>query len=291
MRSVDAVCLRANWDYHASPEKFMAWLERLQQKGVRVLNKPDLVRWNFDKRYLLELREKLVDGPAATRGGSASAAGGDAARLHIPDVHVVDPRNTGAITSLMAELGWEQAVLKSVSGQSGYHCHLIRRDQPVQWQEAAAAIPTAVALLQAFQSDITTYSETVFVFFGGEFSHAVKRVVAKGQWQANARYGAVPEVCAPSAAIIQQARNVLQAAVPIGTPPPVYARVDGIVTPPSDGEGGGECLTLMELELIEPALYMDLATTCDSSVDAAAKFAETLEAALLGSASSDLKEQ
>ena len=173
-----------------------------------------------------------------------------------------------------------------MSGQSGYHCHLIRRDQPLQWQAAAAEIPTDVALLQAFQSDITTYSETVLVFFGGEFSHAVKRVVATGQWQANSRFGAQAEACSPSAAIIEQAHKVVQAAVPIGAPPPVYARVDGIVSPLGDGRGSGECFTLMELELIEPALYMNL-STCGSGVDAAAKFADAIEATMLGCAVSE----
>lgn len=116
--SVDAVCLRANWDYHEAPHTFLSWLERLQQKGVRVLNEPDLVRWNFDKRYLGELREKLVDSPAAAataRDSRAAVEGGAAARLHIPDFHVVDPRNTDAIVSLMTELGWEKAVLKPVN--------------------------------------------------------------------------------------------------------------------------------------------------------------------------------
>eukprot|EP01043_Picozoa_sp_COSAG02_P092548 COSAG02_NODE_29156_length_574_cov_34.705263_1_plen_166_part_10 len=118
---VDAVVLRANWDYHEAPQTFLRWLARMRATGVRVLNDIDLVRWNFDKRYLLELRESLVHS-ASVDGG----AGGDGL-LEVPDVHVVDQHDTGSIVTLMGKLGWEEAVLKSLSGQSGYHCHKIQR--------------------------------------------------------------------------------------------------------------------------------------------------------------------
>ena len=178
---VDAVVLRANWDYHEEPGAFLAWLDGLDERGVRVLNDTALVRWNFDKRYLLELQEMLSTDVEAA--GEAEAEGGTAATatLRIPEVHVVNQHDPDSIVALMARLGWEEAVLKSLSGQSGYHCERIRRDAPEAWEAAARAIPTKVALLQAFQPSISALSETVFVFFLGEFSHATRRVVADGE--------------------------------------------------------------------------------------------------------------
>ena len=157
--NIDAIVLRANWDYHESPQAFLDWLARLQANGVRVLNEIELVRWNFDKRYLLDLRESL----------DCSGASDDRL-IAVPAVHVVDQHDTASIVELMGKLGWEQAVLKSLSGQSGYHCHKIQRDSPDTWSQDAGAIPTEAALLQAFEPDIMTYSETVFVFFLGKFS-------------------------------------------------------------------------------------------------------------------------
>jgi glutathione synthase/RimK-type ligase-like ATP-grasp enzyme len=165
----------------------------------------------------------------------------------------------------MGKLGWEEAVLKSLSGQSGYHCHKIQRTTPEDWSEVAGAIPTEAALLQAFQPDISRYSETVFVFFLGEYSHSVRRVIAQGEWRANSRFGARPEAYSPSPGVVEQARRVLQAAP--GTSPPLYARVDGIVK--DDGS-----FTLMELELIEPALYLE------TDPAAAERFATAIETAL-----------
>ena len=264
--NVDAVVLRANWDYHANPQAFLAWLDRLDKRGIRVLNDTKLVRWNLDKRYLVELQEKLggrgSDQEANGQGGGAAAGG----RLRIPEVHVVDHHDPGGIVALMARLGWEEAVLKSISGQSGYHCERIRRDNMEAWEAAALEIPTEAALLQAFQPEICTLHETVFVFFSGEFSHATRRIVAEGEWRANSRFGAVKEaVVAPSALLVQQARSVLQAAP--ASVPPLYARVDGIVD--------GDTLILMELELIEPTLYLD------TDAQAADRLADALEKAVL----------
>ena len=70
---------------------------------------------------------------------------------------------------------------------------------------------------------------------------------------------------APSALLVQQARCVLQAAP--ASVPPLYARVDGIVD--------GDTLILMELELIEPTLYLD------TDAQAADRLADALEKAVL----------
>ena len=101
--------------------------------------------------------------------------------------------------------------------------------------------------------------ETTLTFFDGEFSHAIRRVVAKGEWRANSQYGARVEMVSVAPGIISRAEAAL-AAVP-GRP--VYARVDGLVQ--------GEALTVMEVELIEPGLYLNL------SPGAGDRFAEAIE--------------
>jgi hypothetical protein len=56
----DAVLIRSCWDYHLKAEAFLSWLDRLEQLGVPVLNPPGLLRWNADKRYLLDLAARGV---------------------------------------------------------------------------------------------------------------------------------------------------------------------------------------------------------------------------------------
>src|SRR5699024_5019293 len=55
-RDFDLAVLRSTWDYSQRPREFDGWLERAGAQ-TRILNEPDLVRCNIDKRYLRELEE------------------------------------------------------------------------------------------------------------------------------------------------------------------------------------------------------------------------------------------
>lgn len=56
----DAVLLRTVWDYFLRYDEFTEWLAQLGKAEVPLLNSADQVRWNSDKQYLLELRERGV---------------------------------------------------------------------------------------------------------------------------------------------------------------------------------------------------------------------------------------
>lgn len=232
----DITVLRACWDYHEDPATFLGWLDVLQDRGVVIRNTPEMVRWNFDKSYLIALAD---------------------AGLRVPRTILVDPRDPASIQAALDSQGWEEAILKPISGQSGFNVKKIQRSRPDLWD--GAAIRTDRALVQEFQSDIGILGETTLTFFDGGFSHAVRRVIADGEWRANSQYGArvEPVVVAPD--IISQAQTAL-AAMP---GKPVYARVDGLIR--------GDELTVMEVELIEPGLYLNLAPGADD------RFAEAIE--------------
>jgi hypothetical protein len=57
----DAVLMRSIWDYHEHYEDFLAWLARLDACGVPTINCTELLRWNSNKRYLLQLPPLGVD--------------------------------------------------------------------------------------------------------------------------------------------------------------------------------------------------------------------------------------
>lgn len=140
----ELVLLRACWDYHKTPERFLAWLDALEASGTAVLNAPALVRWNFDKRYLLALQD---------------------AGVRVPRTRLAPPRDHAAIAEAMREEGWRRAVLKPVSGQSGFHVELLELAERGRWP--VSAMPTKTALLQEFQADIGRLGETALVFFEG----------------------------------------------------------------------------------------------------------------------------
>ncbi len=139
---------------------------------------------------------------------------------------------------LQAAEGWETAVLKPAIGQSGNGVTLI---------EAGDAVPPSPArhIVQPFLPAIRETGELTMTFIGGAFSHAVLRRPAPGEWRANARYGVTLEAAGPSPAALAAARSAL-AALP---EPALYARIDGLT------RAGG--FTVTEVELIEPALFLD----------------------------------
>ncbi len=232
----DVTVLRACWDYHENPGAFLDWLATLETQAVVSRNPPDMVRWNFDKSYLITLEQ---------------------AGVRVPRTILVDPRDQGAIERALGQNGWDVGILKPVSGQSGFNVAKIDRARPDLWH--GKAIAGDRALLQEFQADIGALGETTLVFFGGVFSHAARRVIAEGEWRANSQFGARVEPVSVSPEIIAQA----EAALAVVPGVPVYARVDGLIR--------GDAFTVMEVELVEPSLYLHLAP------GAGERFAEAIE--------------
>jgi hypothetical protein len=85
------------------------------------------------------------------------------------------------------------------------------------------------------------------MYFGGGFSHAVKKRPAEGDFRVQSDFGGTAELQTPTRKVLQAA----EAAMAVLPQPPVFARVDLV--------GLGACVQLMELELIEPELFITLA--------------------------------
>jgi glutathione synthase/RimK-type ligase-like ATP-grasp enzyme len=99
-------------------------------------------------------------------------------------------------------------------------------------------------LVQPFVPEIQTEGETSLLFFDGVYSHSVRKRPAPGDFRSQTEHGGIHESVEPSAAIRRQAEHVLTCL----DERPAIARVDGI-------EVQGELL-LMELELIDPSLFL-----------------------------------
>ena len=217
----DLVVLRSNWDYHYTPAAFQAWLDGLARPGVALFNPPDLVRWNLDKRYLLEL---------AARG------------VPIPRTYVV--ANVDASPAqLLAAAGWRRAVLKPAIGASGHQVRLIAALTDAWPDEPTAARPL---LLQEYLPEVASAGELSCVFFAGVYSHTFCRRPQSGEFRVNSQFAGAVVRAAPEPAVIAQARSVLALLPRV----PLYARVDGVVR--------AGVFVLMELELNEPSLRLDL---------------------------------
>jgi len=103
-------------------------------------------------------------------------------------------------------------------------------------------------LMQPMMPAIAEEGEYSLFYFGGTFSHAILKKPAPGDFRVQEQFGGrETAVLAPA-----PARRLAEAAL-AGTPAPAaYARVDMV----RDDQGQ---FCLMELELIEPALFLSFA--------------------------------
>ena len=219
----DAVLVRTIWDYFEHYDAFLAWLDRLEQAGVPVINPVALMRWNSDKRYLLQL-ESLGVPTIPTRLASREALHGALAAFQGRDV-VVKPVVSGG--------AW-----RTVRGAVGDRA----------FEHAVSELPSGDYLLQPFVQAIVDDGEWSLLFFGGEFSHAIVKRPAAGDYRVQEQYGGRTHAVEPDAATLTAARHALATCAALGLGDAEYARVDGVVV--------GDRFLLMELELIEPSLFL-----------------------------------
>ncbi|WP_437681479.1 ATP-grasp domain-containing protein [Sorangium sp. So ce131] len=221
----DAVVPKNCWDYVERSAEFFGWLDRLRDLGVRLVNPLELIRWNSDKRYLLDLR----------RAGVSVA----------PLVYV----ERGAPADLRAELsslGWGELVLKPAISAGAYRTLRARSlDAEGVAEQAETILRDSGLLVQPFFPEIPRDGEWSLLFFGGEFSHALLKVPSRGDFRSQPMFGATATAKDPPPALLAQAAAVLEALPGKAA----YARVDGFVR-----EGA---LQIMEVELIEPYLFLE----------------------------------
>lgn len=214
----DAVLLRSVWDYHLRYDEFTEWIALVDKGGVPLFNDADLVRWNGDKRYLLDLRER---GVAIVPSQVAAGA---------------------CLREVVAGLDGQEIVIKpTVSATARYTIRGVAGS--AELDRALDDLPDAVYLVQPFQPEIQTDGEWSLMFVDGEFTHAVVKRPAAGDYRVQEEYGGHATLTEAPPAVREAAQAALAA-----VPTPVYARVDGVVT--------NDRFLLMELELIEPYLFL-----------------------------------
>jgi hypothetical protein len=139
--------------------------------------------------------------------------------------------------------GWETVVLKpSISADSWETI----RVTPDRYAEGQAYLdrhrPERDIMIQPFVKDVEAGGEHSLMFFGGIYSHAVRK---NSLFQGGRHVGPEGRPSDPGADAVEMARGVLSRA---GVPDVPYARVDIA----RDEQGAP---LLLELELFEPTLF------------------------------------
>lgn len=231
----DRIVIRSTWDYTRRLDEFLDWADSL---GEALHNRPSLVRWNSDKRYL----------------GDLEAAG---LRV-VPTAYI---RRGDPLPELSGEVVVKPAV--SAGGRD------TGRFGPKSHAAALGLLErlTAdgrVAMVQPYLRSVDTDGETALVFVNGRFSHALcKRAVLRPGEVAPTRndlLGAAEAMYERDLVVAGRPRDaerslgdaVIEYLADRFGEPPLYARVDTI-------SAEDRAPTLLELEAIEPSLYLGTA--------------------------------
>lgn len=233
----DLVLPLVAWGYHQHFDDWMALLDSFERDRVNILNPVPLLRWNSDKSYLAELYE---------RG--------------IPTVptDIAERLDEEALARARLKFGSEELVVKPLVSASAYKTFRVGPGDPVPGPVSGSRM-----MVQPWLPSILSAGEWSLIFFAGKFSHCVAKRPRPGEFRVQPEYGGIIVRTDPPEGAIHVATAALSAA-PAES---LYARVDLVA-----GNDGG--LVVMELEMIEPAFFLDQAP------DGKARFSEAVRSAL-----------
>ena len=243
----DAVVIRSPWDYQKHPDAFVSALEKIERAGPPVFNELEVVRWNLRKTYLADL---------ADRGVST-----------VP-TRFLDRIGRTELEGAFAELDTHEMVVKpvvSANAEGAFRLTPDTLDEHLGELEDFYADRRVMA--QPFVGSVLTEGEYSLIYFAGEFSHCVLKVPRADDFRVQEEHGGLVRPAEPEPELLATGAAAIGA---IGNPP-LYARVDAVRS------GAGNGFWIMELELIEPSLYLRM------DDDAAQRFARAFDAMTGGS--------
>ena len=236
----DAVYICTPWDYPEHLSQFLEVLGTIESSRALLINDIALVRWTLQKTYLRDIEQRggaVV--PTAWYKGFESANTDEFFAHHRTNKVVIKPavganaKDTFVLTNPLDE----------------------DRLQMLRQTYAGRAF-----LVQPFIETIQADGEYSLFFFNGEYSHAIQKIPKAGDFRVQEEHGADIQAVEPPNALLDVAGALFRSLRPL----PTYGRGDWV----RDKDGR---YLLMELELIEPSLYL----RTDSG--AAARFALALD--------------
>jgi hypothetical protein len=213
-----ACVIRSTWNYVRHADAFLAWAARCAA-ATALWNPLPIVRWNSHKRYLVELAQ---------------------AGLSVVPTRLA-PRGRAADLEQLAG-DWDEVVIKPAISAGSYRTlRVARRDRARGQAHLELVLADEDALVQPFLPSVEGYGERALIWIDGALTHAVRK---------SPRFAGEPQRVSDAAAIASDEASLATAILARVPGPLLYARVD--LARDADGH---PCL--MELELIEPSLFLD----------------------------------
>ena len=215
----EVTVIRTTWDYQRYPDEFIAVLADIEGSRSRLENSLQTVKWNLDKGYLQELE---------TNGLPTVPTLWDA-EYREDQFHV-----------WLDNLQCDELIIKPTVSATAEHTYRLKEYDP----KLQPVFDQRPFMVQPFMPAIVNEGEYSLFYFDDQFSHAILKTPKAADFRVQEEHGGIITSISVTPDLLHAGRLAVSQIDPI----PLYARVDLVRN--SDNQW-----LIMELELIEPALY------------------------------------
>ncbi|MBK8517586.1 MAG: hypothetical protein IPL55_15240 [Saprospiraceae bacterium] len=223
-KKYDALVFRNTWDYFIKEDLFFKWIKMLIHNDIKTFNPLKVIVKNAHKFYLKEMEASGIK--------------------IIPSIFI--SKKSDRTYKDIIPFDWDKAVIKPAISAGSYLTELfdisIIDDVQKRYMDIGR---DRDLIIQKFVPQIQIEGEISMVYFNKKFSHSVLKTPKKGDFRIQSQFGGKYMSFNPSEDVLGSAQciiNCIQEEL-------LYARVDGVLV--------DSVFHLMELELIEPDLYVD----------------------------------
>lgn len=215
-----AVIIRTPWDYQRDPESFLNVLESINSSNARLENPLEIVHWNLNKNYLKDLDD----------------AGIPIVPTEFSNLQITE----NAIDDWFDKFKTGELIIKPAVSATAEFTYRVKEFFP----ELEKVFRSRDFLVQPFISQIINEGEYSLFYFDGSYSHTILKAPKVDDFRVQEEHGGIITAVKPDESLLASAQKALDFISPV----PLYARIDLV-----RDQRGRFCI--MELELIEPALY------------------------------------
>jgi glutathione synthase/RimK-type ligase-like ATP-grasp enzyme len=210
------------WGYQLAPSRWFAALDTWEAADLRFANPIATLRWNTNKDYLIDMADQGVA---------------------IVPTYLAMSLDVDDLSAAREQFGEGDVVIKPTISGGAYGTYRLGLDDPIPFDVIEREM-----LIQPLMPSVISEGELSLFYFGGSFSHAILKTPATGDFRVQEQFGGQEVVvAAPPAAKLLAAQALAVAPGPL-----LYARIDMV-------RGADDEFMLMELELIEPSLFLHFA--------------------------------
>lgn len=220
----EVVILKSPWDYHEKFSEFLDWLDLIERLNITKLNPVKIVRWNLDKHYLRDISE---------------------AGLAVIQTDFLEQGSAVDLEQYFTIFNTHTLIVKpAVSGGSKNTFKFNKGEAPELSERINVLLKGEAFMVQPFVEEIQTEGEWSMLFFNGKYSHCILKKPQKDEFRVQNQFGGSVHPQMPSTELLDQAEQYVKQFAQ-GC---LYCRVDGVRI--------NGVFHLMELELIEPSLFL-----------------------------------